>query len=227
VRYAPRVLDAAALRTPLEEPAASCSYLDRLMRRKSFEALWPLFAHAQKPAKEMTESYSALAHLRPYMREPGSLRVVHVGDGAHCRTGALFSLKSRADSISVDPEVNVPLVEAWRDRFGIHGLRWRKASIFEVAAELNALPPMPTLVTFVHAHVSVDDVLRSLHWDAAFSLSCCLPGKQTSREHAVAQRGTDASVLSSGRSYEVLVNERAGDRSSAVPSYVASRPSQR
>ena len=180
------------------------------MRRRSFEALWPLFANAQRPAKEMTESYSALVHLRPYMREPLPLRVVHVGDGAHCRTGALFSLKSRAENISVDPEVNAPLVEAWRDRFGIRRLEWRKASIFEVIAELNALPPMPTLVTFVHAHVCVDDVLSALRWDAAFSLACCLPGKQASRAHPVVRRGIDAGVASSGRTYEVLVN--AADR---------------
>lgn len=211
MRYASRVIDAGTERPPLEEPAASCRYLDRLMRRKSFEALWPLFASAQKPAKEMTESYSALAHLRPYMRAVGPLRVVHVGDGAHCRTGAMFSLKSGAENISVDPEVNEPLVAAWRDRFGIRGLAWRKASVFDVVEELNALPPMRTLVTFVHAHVSVDEVLRVLRWDAAFSLSCCVPGKQASREHLVVRSGLDWAVLSPDRRYQVLV--RVGDQS--------------
>ncbi|MDF3067346.1 MAG: hypothetical protein K0R38_2947 [Polyangiaceae bacterium] len=77
------------------EPATegrSSDYLDRLMRRGCFEALWPLFAKAERPAKELTESYSALVHLRPFMLGPGPYRVLHVGDGAHARTGAMFSL---------------------------------------------------------------------------------------------------------------------------------------
>ena len=47
--------------------APNSNYLDRLMRRNSFAALWPLFAKATRPAKELTESYSALEHLRPFL----------------------------------------------------------------------------------------------------------------------------------------------------------------
>jgi hypothetical protein len=178
------------------------------MRRGSFEALWPLFAKAERPAKEMTESYSALVHLRPFLASGGPYRVVHVGDGAHGRTAAMFSLKTTAENISVDPEVNVPLIDEWRERFGIRRFDWRKARIQDVAEELNALPEMPTLVTFVHAHISVDQVLRILRWDAAFTLSCCMPGKQLTRKHAVKASGLDANVLSPGRTYQVLVNDR-------------------
>jgi hypothetical protein len=179
------------------------------MRRGCFEALWPLFAKAQHPAKELTESYSALVHLRPFLRGEGPHRVVHVGDGAHARTAAMFSLKTAAHSISIDPQLNVPLVEAWRERFGIERFAWRKARIQDVAAELNAMPAMPTLVTFVHAHVSVDDVLGELRWDAAFTLACCLPGKQLTRRHEVRRSGSDPHVLCAARDYQVLVNTRA------------------
>ena len=55
------------------------------MRRESFSALWPLFAKGEKPAKEMTESYSALEHLRPLIRQGEPLRVLHVGDGQRIR----------------------------------------------------------------------------------------------------------------------------------------------
>jgi hypothetical protein len=175
------------------------------MRRGCFEALWPLFAKAQKPAKELTESYAALAHLRPYLGDGGPCRVLHVGDGAHARTAAMFCLKTQANNISIDPQLNLPLVEAWRARFGILRLDCRKARIEDVAAELNALPPMPTLVTFVHAHVSVDSVLALLRWDAAFTLACCVPGKQLSRKH-VYTSGTDHHVLSDGRRWQVLRN---------------------
>jgi hypothetical protein len=189
-------------------------YLDRLMRRGSFEALWPLFARAQRPAKELTESYSALVHLRPFLASGGPYRVVHVGDGAHARTAAMFALKTKAENVSVDPELNVRLVEEWRERFAVRRFDWRKALIQDVAAELDALPEMPTLVTFVHAHISVDHVLGMFRWDAAFTLSCCSPGKQLTQRFAIETSGDDPNVLSPGRSYQVLVNRPVGRRPS-------------
>ena len=176
-------LQAPTRSTNQSQELPTSDYLDRLMRRSCFEALWPLFAKAQRPAKELTESYSALTHLRPFMSGAVPYRVVHVGDGAHARTGAMFSLKTQAHSVSVDPQLNLTLVEEWRERFGIRRLDCRKARIQDVAEELNALPVMPTLVTFVHAHVSVDDALSQLRWDAAFTLACCVPGKQLSRRY--------------------------------------------
>jgi len=181
------------------------AYLDRMMRRESFGALWPLFAKGPKPAKEMTESFSALEHLRPLIRPGEPLRVLHIGDGAHARTAALFSLKTQARNISIDPVLNETLVEAWRDRYGIQRFEWRKARIEAVAAELNELPVMRTLVTFVHAHVGVDRVLGLLRWDAAFTLACCLPGRQLSATHHVHHGGMDSNVLSVGREYQVLL----------------------
>ena len=181
-------------------------YLDRLMRRDSFEALWPLFAKATRPAKEMTESFSALQHPRAFMAVGRPCRVIHVGDGAHARTAAMFALKTQAENISVDPLVNVKLIEGWRAQFGVSRLVWYKASIEEVAEQLNALPDMTVLVTFVHAHVHVDEILDRLNWDAAFTLACCVPGHQLSHTRVPSQQGVDANVLSSGRRFQVLVN---------------------
>jgi len=180
------------------------------MRRASFEALWPLFAKATRPAKEMTESYSALVHLRPFLSKGQPCRVIHVGDGAHARTAALFSLKTEAENISVDPLINEPLVDAWRERFAIQRFSWQKAEIAAVAEALNALPPMPVLVTFVHAHVSVDEVLGSLRWDVAYTLACCVPGHQLSQRYEPVSSGLDRGVLSSGRRYQVLANRAPG-----------------
>jgi hypothetical protein len=132
--------------------------------------------------------------------------VLHVGDGAHARTAALFALKTKTHNVSIDPLINEPLVGAWRDRFGVERFEWRKAAIQDVAEELNALPELPVLVTLVHAHVDTDAVLAKLRWDAAFSLVCCLPGKQRTRAHTPLVAGEDASVLSTSRSYELLVN---------------------
>ena len=127
---------------------------------------------------------------------------IGVGVGVHVLDSSIIDGRG----ISIDPEVNVPLVEAWRDRFGIERFAFRKARVQDVAAELNALPRMPTLVTFVHAHVDVDAVLGELHWDAAFTLACCVPGKQLTRRHTVWERGSDEHVLCASREYQVLVN---------------------
>jgi hypothetical protein len=189
--------------------APNSHYLDRLMRRNSFAALWPLFAKATRPAKELTESYSALEHLRPFLPPAGPCRVLHIGDGAHARTAALFALKTRAENISVDPCLNLPLLESWTREHGICRLSWRKATIEQVADELNALPSMPVLVTCVHAHLPVDDVLDQLRWDVAFTLACCVPGHQLSRRYAPFAEGSDPSVLSEGRRFQVLVNPAA------------------
>jgi hypothetical protein len=197
------MLDAA----PDAHAALNSNYLDRLMRRQSFEALWPLFALADKPAKEMTESFSALCHLRPFMKPGAPCRVLHVGDGAHARTAALFALKTKATtSISIDPVLNVGIVESWQARYGVERLEWRKAHIQDVTDELNALPPMPVIVTFVHAHVHVDAVLDRLRWDVAYTLACCLPGRQLTSRRVPHRAGFDPNVMSTGREYQVLVN---------------------
>jgi hypothetical protein len=175
------------------------------MRRESFAVLWPLFAKGTKPAKELTESYSALEHLRPLIRAGEPLRVLHIGDGAHGRTAALFSIKTGAQNISVDPQVNEPLLQKWRDSHGIERFAWRKARIETIADELGELPAMRTFVTFVHAHVRVDRVLELLRWDAAFTLACCFPGSQLSDKQRIHRSGSDSNVLSAGRAYQVLL----------------------
>ena len=201
--------------TEADDPAlgGQSSYLDRLMRRESFAALWPLFAKGEKPAKEMTESFSALEHLRPLIRKGEPLRVLHVGDGAHARTAALFSIKTGAQNISVDPQLNEPLVEAWRDEYRIERFEWRKSRIEDAVQELAELPRMRTFVTFVHAHVGVDRILALLHWDAAFTLACCLPATQLSVQHRVHHGGADSNVLSPGRTFQVLLPPSTSTRS--------------
>ncbi len=185
---------------------ANSAYLDRLMRRQSFEALWPLFAKAEKPAKEMTESFSALEHLRPLLPDGQPFRVIHVGDGAHARTAALFALKTGGENIAVDPTIHVERVEAWQREHQIKRFDWRKAKIEDVIDELNALPEMPVFVTFVHAHVPVDAVLDRLRWTASFSLICCVPGHQRSTRDVPTDVGCDLGVLSKDRDWELMRN---------------------
>jgi len=197
------------VRTPVPEHTKQDvhgEYLDRLMRRESFSALWPLFAQATKPAKELTESFSALVHLRPFMKRLAGCRAIHIGDGAHARTAALFSLKTESENISVDPVINERIVSSWRDEYKIERFSWRKSRIEDSIEELNGLSPDPVVVSFVHAHVDVDLVLKDLRWDVAFTLACCVPGKQLTRAYTPHQEGEDLGVLSSDRGFQLLLN---------------------
>jgi hypothetical protein len=105
---------------------------------------------------------------------------------------------------------NLPLIEGWAREHGIRRLSWRKAAIEDVAGELNALPPMPVLVSCVHAPLPLDEVLDQLRWDVAFTLACCVPGHQLSRRHTPLAEGSDPSVLSEGRRFQVLINPAPG-----------------
>jgi|GEM_PF-209090 len=190
-------------------PEPNGNYLDRLMRRDSFGALWPLFSKATKPAKELTESFSALHHLRPLMRKVGPCRALHIGDGAHGRTAALFAIKSDAQNITIDPLINESLLEKWKVRFDISRFEYRKARIEDVIPALNQLPNLPTFLTLVHAHVNTEKVLASIRWDVAFILVCCMPGKQLVTSLPPLSAGKDMSVLSPERTYQVVVNPRS------------------
>ncbi|HEU4579510.1 MAG TPA: hypothetical protein VFS67_14715 [Polyangiaceae bacterium] len=75
---------------------------------------------------------------------------------------------------------------------------------------MNALPPMPVLVSCVHAPLPLDEVLDQLRWDVAFTLACCVPGHQLSRRHTPLAEGSDPSVLSEGRRFQVLINPAPG-----------------
>ena len=198
-------------------PEPHSQYMDRLMRRESFAALWPLFAQATQPAKEMTESFSALVHLRPSMKRLGSCRGIHVGDGAHARTAALFALKSDSLNISVDPIINEGVVRSWQDEYQIERFSWRRSRIQDAMAELNAMAPKPTVVTFVHAHVNSDDVLSEIRWDAAFILACCSPSSQFTHRYTPHAHGKDWGVLSVERRFQVLINP---DSDSLDPSQI-------
>jgi hypothetical protein len=118
------------------------------------------------------------------------------------------------------------LVGAWRDRFAVRRFEWHKARIEDVAEQLNAMPPMPVLLTFVHAHVQLDKILDLLCWNAAFTLGCCLPGHQFSQTRVPVKAGVDPSVLADGRQYQVLVNTQTLERRPAPGELAGAEPAR-
>lgn len=168
--------------------------LRKLSRADAFLALFPLFRHSHDPFKELTESASALEHLRPFLREGD--RVLHVGDGARCHTAALFAFMTKTDNLAIDPDVNEARVREWRNRYQVQRFAWRKARVED------CYPLTADAVTFVHAHVDTAEVLRQVRgWRVAFTLACCSPGRQLVRGVPSAE---DPCVLSPQRTFQII-----------------------
>jgi len=184
------------------------SYLDAIMGKNSFVPIHGLFSKAHAPAKELTESYAAFHHLHRFIPRDKPCRIIHVGDGAHARTGGMFSFLTRAENISVDPKIN-SVVGAWRNRWNVQRFSWFAKPIEDVIDHLNELPRVLTIVTFVHAHVGTDDVLDRLNWDYAYTMACCSPDRQLSKRQRVVSNGDDLSCLSPQRTFQVLINAEA------------------
>jgi hypothetical protein len=94
-------------------PQFNARYFRQMFKHRSSGALMPLFAKACDPAKEWTESFSAWYHMRKWLKEP--TMVLHVGDGAHARTAALFAFHSAHENVSIDPEAKPEVVSTWQN----------------------------------------------------------------------------------------------------------------
>lgn len=186
----------------VELPIPRMTYLKKIMRSDSFDVLWPLFKLANDPCKEFTESYAALHHLRHWQRLP-ELTVLHVGDGAHARTGALFALMTKHRNISIDPAIKFNVVGPWKHKYSVQRFDYTKTKVEDFPLEEFEKLGTKVLVTFVHAHVDVDEVLKRLgkSWIAAYTNACCEPQKQLGTGGEVK---TDWAILSPERRYKVL-----------------------
>lgn len=187
-------------------PCLRPTYIDAIMRKNCFEELRPLFMRAHAPAKEFTESYAALHHLRKSLTRIPECLVIHVGDGAHCRTGALFAFMSQTDNLCIDPIVNEDVVSEWAREYSVRRLRYARTKIEDYPLEEIT---EACLVTFVHAHVNTDEVLARIpNWHAAYINPCCHPQQQLSNGVAV-DSGNDWAILSPEREYQVILNHQS------------------
>lgn len=182
-------------------PGVRLGYLKNVMRANCFPELHALFCKAHDPCKEFTESYAALTKLKPWHKQPRT--VIHVGDGAHCRTSAMFAFMTQHTNIAIDPAVRPDFVDEWAELHGVRRFSYQKSRIEDAPDHFGA---GRLLFTFVHAHVDTDEVLSRYRgmWDAAYISACCEPGRQLSTKYSVAEEGEDWSVLSPERRYQVV-----------------------
>lgn len=195
-------------RLHIAAPMPHHRYLDRWMRSKAAKDTLDVFMGAHGPAKEVTESMSALSHLLPYMRAHfertgNAPRVLHVGDGRMCRTGVTFAFYSMADNVSVDPDINRAAMGRWMAHTGAKRVALVEGRIEDAVADGRIDLASFDFFTFVHAHVNPDWVLsKTDKWTAAFIMPCCHKGMQLSA--ALVPAEDDWGVLSPARTVQVL-----------------------
>lgn len=194
----------------LTVPYPSTKYLNACMRADCFEELHDLFKHAHAPAKEFTESYAALEHLRPHLNPDKMNYVFHIGDGAHCRTAALFTFFTKNTiNISIDPNIQEDKVRSWELRWDVKRFITQKGKVehfLDPLIDQLQAPGRRTFFTFVHSHVNSDVVLDSVPWTAAYINPCCQLSIQASNSPYICKKGEDWSILSPERFYQVLRN---------------------
>ena len=199
----------------IQAPAFNARAFREAFRSRSFPALARLFALASDPAKEWTESWAALHKLRKYHSTPTT--VLHIGDGAHARTAALYAFHTKHLNVSIDPRANPATVARWEHELGIEVERLlvvpARAEDVVAREARNAWAPTgkPLLLTFVHAHVNTEKILALIPthmWAAAYVSACCEPQAQLIRQDSsvarVVDQGEDWTILSPERTYQVL-----------------------
>jgi hypothetical protein len=184
-------------------PMPTCKYLDAVMKLRCFPALIDLFRQNQHPAKELTESFSAFHHLREYAES--EIPVVHVGDGAHCRTGAMFGFLTKSPNISIDPVVVEHKVNEWIDKWDVKRVAYRKIRIEEFELDVFKRVTDKVILTFVHSHVNSKEVIQMFESQgievvAAYVSACCEPDRQLTLDVPVQ---TDWNILSAERQIQV------------------------
>lgn len=151
-----------------------------LLKKECYGQVHPLFCRACSPAKEITESFAAFHHLYDVIEDMTKLQTFfHIGDGAYCRTGALFTfllgLESKSIHVSVDPAIKYDFMTEWiKDNkvknFFFHADKWQDI-------DLSFYPPPYTFV-LVHAHVNLESIAEKYPFDFIYTNPCCHYNKQ-------------------------------------------------
>lgn len=154
-------------------PLPHTGYIDKVMHSNCFEELWELFKLADKPAKEITESYAALSNLKKVCRLQDKT-ILHIGDGAHARTGILFSYMTKSYNISIDPQINHNLVQ-FLNKWNTRNFEYQASKFEDFDFIMDEY-----IISCVHAHVELEEINNKYpNWTYLYSNICCYPEKQT------------------------------------------------
>jgi hypothetical protein len=155
-------------------------YVNSVLSANCAPEIISLAKYSHNITKELSESYAAVYNMRSFINNG---EVVCIGDGALCLTGAMFSLFSKNNVVSIDPVINADKVRDWVMDNDISRLRGYKGKYQDVIA--FDVSQAKTIVC-VHAHVTLTDVIKYYPcWDYLYSNPCCFPEKQTFSEEFI------------------------------------------
>lgn len=169
-------------------------YVDKVLKSRSYEELMWVFYEAEKPSKEISESYAAFHHLKKHC-QIGHFNWLHIGDGARARTASLFTFFSKSFNIAIDPVINMGKCLAWQDKYQVKNL-WFEDFKFQDIKLVDGIIAMKGdqgnffpdgrypvenkyNITCVHAHVNLEEVDKHFpDWYFLYTNPCCKPNEQ-------------------------------------------------
>lgn len=158
-------------------PIPTAKYLDRLLYMNCFEELWSLFRLAEKPAKELTESYAFIHNMKRKINLTNKT-IFHIGDGAHARTGIMSSYLTQTNNISIDPQINHNL-ELFLNKWKTRNFCFYKGK-YEDFVKNNSILENEYILSCVHAHIDLEELVQLFpKWSYLYTNICCYPEKQT------------------------------------------------
>jgi len=194
-------------------------YVNSVLKRFCYEELSALFAKTNNPAKELTESYGALHHMRMATEKDG-LRLddffnVHIGDGSTGRTGAMFTFMNKSANVSVDPQTNIEFMQKWVVRhqvgnFNAYSCNWQdyvsptKSDLaFNFETDWKKYNRQHLGIVLVHSHVNTMDVMKAFPlWKYCYTNPCCKKDTQLLSTQQIEDNNID--VVISGYDRQIL-----------------------
>nr|MDA3854957.1 hypothetical protein [Candidatus Woesearchaeota archaeon] len=164
----------------------------RLLYMNCFEELWSLFRLAEKPSKELTESYAFIHNMKKILHLKNET-IFHIGDGAHARTGIMSSYLTQSVNISIDPQINHNL-ELFLTKWNTKYFDYYKGKYEDFTKEFH-ISAENYILSCVHAHVNLEDVVKVFpNWTYLYSNICCLPEQQTFSKKFLMENNIDVVV---------------------------------
>lgn len=153
------------------------SYHKRFLESFCAENIIGLFSRYRGGAKEITESFAMLEAARKYVPNLGDYKVVIVGDGRSPRTGAMFAYYTKADVISLDPQMNMEHWDQHCKKQAAMGFRVQRLAALSCRVEeldINC-DGKPLLVVWPHSHADMNAVryFNSTGKRIDIAMPCC------------------------------------------------------
>ena len=163
-------------------------YVDRVLTSNSFEELHSRFKNYKRPSKEISESFAAMANLRKVCRVD-DYTWLHIGDGPHFCTAAIFAFFSKSCNWSIDPKLDSASFYWWMGKFNVQNCFPYGFKYEEFSKECSHFIEKEKIgITCIHAHVKLNEVDKHFpKWSYLYSNVCCFKDQQTFSEEYMNQ----------------------------------------